>query len=220
MLLAGEYIATASAKAYQAETKGDPYEFTTSTQWSPYNNYSNQKDPADDSKTVNAFKGTSSSVDITTVEGKPESKWDGSTTTPAEGATATIDNFVMMIKADAAETKQLKDKKDDNNKTVYNNRDFFGDYMDEVLYQNSPQVYLANMQPDHPFVERYNNNRGIICTGQGAWEEPDTARWLEENFKRLGADIWVDYWGYDVNHDWPWWYKQVQYFVPKLLGEE
>ena len=27
---------------------------------------------------------------------------------------------------------------------VYDNRDFFGDYMDEVLYQNSPQVYLAN----------------------------------------------------------------------------
>lgn len=102
---------------------------------------------------------------------------------------------------------------------VYDNRDFFGNYMDEVLYRNSPQIYLANMQPDHPFIQRYNNNRGIICTGQGAWEEPGTARRLDENFRRLGINIWVDYWGYDVSHDWPWWYKQVQYFVPKLLGE-
>jgi esterase/lipase superfamily enzyme len=103
---------------------------------------------------------------------------------------------------------------------IYNNSMFFGDYMDEVLYMNSPALYLQNMQPSHPYVERYNNNKGIICTGQGAWEEPDTLRWLDTNFRRLGADIWCDYWGYDVNHDWPWWYKQVQYFVPKLLGLE
>ena len=101
---------------------------------------------------------------------------------------------------------------------VYDSQDFFGDYMDEVLYQNSPQVYLANMQPDHPFVERYNNNRGIICTGQGAWEEPDTLRWLDTQFARLGAKIECDYWGYDVNHDWPWWYKMVAHYVPQLLG--
>ena len=103
---------------------------------------------------------------------------------------------------------------------IYTSEYGFGDYMDETLYMNSPALYLQNMQPSHPYVERYNNNFGIICTGQGAWEEPGTLRHLEENFKRLGADIWCDFWGYDVNHDWPWWYKQVQYFVPKLLGLE
>ncbi len=24
--------------------------------------------------------------------------------------------------------------------------------------------------------------------------------------------VWVDFWGYDVNHDWPWWRKQIAYF--------
>ena len=36
--------------------------------------------------------------------------------------------------------------------------------------------------------------------------------------REKGIDLWVDYWGADVNHDWPWWHKQVAYFVPKLLG--
>ena len=101
---------------------------------------------------------------------------------------------------------------------IYRTDMFFGDYMDETLYYNSPELYLANMQPDHPYVEQYNKGRGVICGGQGAWEEPGTALWLKENFDRLGANVWVDMWGYDVNHDWPWWYKMVEYHVPKILG--
>ena len=33
-----------------------------------------------------------------------------------------------------------------------------------------------------------------------------------------GIHAWVDFWGYDCSHDWPWWYKQVVYFLPYLLG--
>jgi esterase/lipase superfamily enzyme len=29
----------------------------------------------------------------------------------------------------------------------------------------------------------------------------------------------VDFWGPDVNHDWPWWYRQMNYFLGKLYGE-
>ena len=24
---------------------------------------------------------------------------------------------------------------------------------------------------------------------------------------------WVDFWGHDVNHDWPWWHRQMNYFL-------
>ena len=34
-----------------------------------------------------------------------------------------------------------------------------------------------------------------------------------------GISIWVDLWGHDVNHDWPWWHKMVPYFLPKLLAD-
>ena len=93
----------------------------------------------------------------------------------------------------------------------------FGSYMDEVVYRNSPVHYLSNMPTDHPYIEKYNCNQGIICIGQGAWEEVSTTRILDTLFREKGIDVWVDYWGYDVNHDWPWWYKQAAYFIPKLL---
>ncbi len=95
----------------------------------------------------------------------------------------------------------------------------FDGYMDERVYLNSPVHYLADMPPDHPYIPEYNRHRGIICVGQGAWEQPETTRRLDEIFREKGIEVWVDFWGYDVNHDWPWWYKQVDYFAPHLLGE-
>lgn len=102
---------------------------------------------------------------------------------------------------------------------IYTSEYGFGSYMDEVVYQNSPVHYLANMPADHPYIEKYNQNQGIICVGQGAWEQVDTTARLKQIFQEKGIQTWVDLWGYDVNHDWPWWHKQVAYFVPKLLGE-
>ena len=32
--------------------------------------------------------------------------------------------------------------------------------------------------------------------------------------------IWVDLWGHDVKHDWEWWYKQVVYYMPFVLGQQ
>ena len=95
----------------------------------------------------------------------------------------------------------------------------FDQYMDELVYANSPVHYMANLPSHHPFVEKLNRNRGIICCGLGAWELPETSRRLRHLFMEKGINIWVDLWGYDVNHDWPWWHKQVTYFVPKLLEE-
>ena len=100
---------------------------------------------------------------------------------------------------------------------IYHASYFFGDYMDDVLYANSPADYMANLPAGHPFIEKYNWNKAVICTGQGAWEEPWSARALDQRFRELGIHIWVDFWGSDVNHDWPWWYKQAQYFLPYLL---
>ncbi len=93
----------------------------------------------------------------------------------------------------------------------------FDGYMDDLVYLNSPVHFLQGMTPDHPNVARYNNGRGIICVGLGAWEQPETTRRVDELCRQIGINIWVDYWGHDVNHDWPWWHKQVTYFAPFLL---
>ena len=43
------------------------------------------------------------------------------------------------------------------------------------------------------------------------------ARLMKEQFDRLGVPAWVDLWGEDVAHDWPWWLIQFPYYVNKLL---
>lgn len=94
----------------------------------------------------------------------------------------------------------------------------FDGYMDELVYQNSPVDYLAGMPADHPYIERYNRNRGIICVGHGAWEIPWSTERLQAICQEKGIDVWVDHWGADCAHDWDWWYKQVACFAPHLLG--
>ena len=83
----------------------------------------------------------------------------------------------------------------------------FDGFMNELVYENSPVHF-----------DLYNQKKGIICVGQGPWEIPDSTRQLHSILQSKGIHLWVDYWGYDCAHDWPWWYKQVTYFVPHLLG--
>ncbi len=102
---------------------------------------------------------------------------------------------------------------------IYTSEYGFGSYMDEVVYRNSPVHYMANMPADHPFVGQFNQKKGIICVGQGDWERPETTFELKRIFEEKGIGIWVDVWGHDVFHDWPWWHKQVAYFMPKLMAQ-
>lgn len=90
-------------------------------------------------------------------------------------------------------------------------------YMDGRVYLNSPVHYLANMPADHSYIPIYNRNKAVICTGQGPWEIPDSTRQIQGILQSKGIHAWVDFWGYDSAHDWPWWYKQVTYFLPYLL---
>ena len=103
---------------------------------------------------------------------------------------------------------------------IYSAEYGFDSYMDDLVYANSPVHYLANMPKDHPYIELYNKKKAIICVGQGPWELPDSTRQLQQILRDKGIDAWVDFWGYDCSHDWCWWYKQVEYFVPYLLGQK
>ena len=102
---------------------------------------------------------------------------------------------------------------------LYSTEYGFGSYMDEVVYRNSPIRYLGDMTEDHPFIQLYNLKKAVICVGQGPWELPESTRQLDRILKAKKIDAWVDYWGYDCSHDWYWWYKQVEYFLPYLLNE-
>ncbi|MBW6474010.1 MAG: hypothetical protein K0B14_12855 [Anaerolineaceae bacterium] len=98
---------------------------------------------------------------------------------------------------------------------------FIGDYMDQTVYFNVPLAYLPNLN-DETYLEQYRQSKIIVSVGQGAWEDDmlrDT-RALEQILLNKCIPAWVDYWGQDVNHDWPWWQKQLPYFLENILKWE
>ncbi len=101
---------------------------------------------------------------------------------------------------------------------TYNANDFIEGYMDDLIYDNSPVYFLPNMPEDHPYMALYRASQLIFCVGQGAWEDELLAgtRALDTVCKQKGIPAWFDYWGFDVNHDWCWWQKQLPYFMGKL----
>ena len=95
---------------------------------------------------------------------------------------------------------------------------FIGDYSDDNVYFNSPLYYLANMN-DPWYLEKYRRSQIVICAGQGAWEEAMDADIVEMGriLESKGVPAWIDLWGHDVNHDWPWWRLQLPYFLGRIL---
>ena len=89
-----------------------------------------------------------------------------------------------------------------------------------AVYFNSPLAYLPGMS-DPWFLDWYRKSRIVVCVGQGAWEHEaiEDTRGLDHCFREKSIPAWVDFWGHDVNHDWPWWYVQMNYFLGKLYGE-
>jgi esterase/lipase superfamily enzyme len=94
---------------------------------------------------------------------------------------------------------------------------FVGDYMDERVYLNSPLHYLPRLE-DPWYLDQYRKSQIIVCVGRGAWEEPmlaETHR-LKEVLASRQIPAWIDFWGEDVSHDWPWWRKMLPYFLGEL----
>jgi esterase/lipase superfamily enzyme len=59
----------------------------------------------------------------------------------------------------------------------------------------------------------------LFAVGQGPWEDNSlsSVRFLEYIFRDKGIPAKVEYWGNDVSHDWYWWFKMVQHYLPKFL---
>ncbi len=102
---------------------------------------------------------------------------------------------------------------------IYESTYFYGDYMDDLLYLNTPELYMKNLSLDHPYIQLYNQSKIILCVGQGAWEDEMLAstHTMQKLFQEKGISAWCDFWGKDVNHDWPWWRIQLPYFMKYIL---
>jgi len=101
----------------------------------------------------------------------------------------------------------------------YDTVSFWDGWCNNILYENAPLNFLENMPIDHRYIELYKQKKIIACVGQGAWEDMgiSSTAMLRNVLEKKGVHMWADFWGFDVNHDWPWWYKQIVYFLPHLL---
>ena len=102
---------------------------------------------------------------------------------------------------------------------IYDSDIYFPGYMDDVLYRNTPCTYIPNMPADHPYIRQYNDRKMLFVVGQGAWEDELLAstRRLQSVLESKGIHARFEYWGHDVDHDWPWWYKMVETYLPQFI---
>lgn len=100
-------------------------------------------------------------------------------------------------------------------------RQFIGSYMDKTVYFNSPLHYLANLT-DPWYIDKYRVAKIIVCVGRGNWETPmiADANALKNILDAKDVPCWVDFWGYDVSHDWEWWRKQLPYFLEYVFRKQ
>jgi esterase/lipase superfamily enzyme len=94
-----------------------------------------------------------------------------------------------------------------------------GDYADDNVYFNSPLMFLKNLE-DEAILDRYRKSNIVIAVGQGRWEEDmirDTLE-LKSVLEQKQIPAWIDLWGHDVDHDWPWWRQMMPYFIGKTVG--
>lgn len=94
---------------------------------------------------------------------------------------------------------------------------FVGDAADESVYLNAPLWFLPNLD-DPWYLKRYRAGKIVFVIGQGRWEEEclaDTRR-MQQVLEGKGIPAVFDYWGYDVDHDWPWWHKMLPHWLERL----
>jgi esterase/lipase superfamily enzyme len=72
------------------------------------------------------------------------------------------------------------------------------------------------------FLDWYRRSDIVACVGQGAWENEtlEDTRQLDRLFHEKRIPAWVDFWGTDVDHDWPWWHQQMCYFLDYLYRRD
>jgi esterase/lipase superfamily enzyme len=92
---------------------------------------------------------------------------------------------------------------------------YFKGYSDSNCYFNNPTWYMPQLEGSTLDILR-NHCSIVISTGQGAYEAPDSSRNFSSILHSKEIRHWLDIWGYDVNHDWPWWRKMLPYYVEKL----
>ncbi len=99
---------------------------------------------------------------------------------------------------------------------VYDVRRFMdGDY-DDNLYFNNPVDYMVNLS-DGYHLHHLHRSDIHLATGCGPWEDSGPTYRMSEVLSGRGIPHHVDDWGAEGGHDWPYWKRQMDLYVGRLL---
>lgn len=100
---------------------------------------------------------------------------------------------------------------------VYDIRDSCDGYHDDNVYFNNPVEYVPNLC-DGRILDDLRRCRITILSGQGNYEDPSASRAMAGMLEAKGVPVNLDLWGQDVAHDWPWWNKMLNHYIPKYFA--
>lgn len=101
----------------------------------------------------------------------------------------------------------------------YDIRGYLDGFHNEDVFFNNPVEYLTHLNDNYYLPTlRHGGRKIVIFSGQGDYEAPDRSRQLSGILSQKGIPHWLDIWGGDVNHDWPWWRQSMPYYFGKLFG--
>lgn len=95
---------------------------------------------------------------------------------------------------------------------------YIGDFYDSNIEKLTPYHFIRTLD-NITHINKLSKNKLIFCCGQGLWEEETIEDYRKINYELFRKKIpaWIDFWGTDVSHDWPWWKVQLPYYLNKLL---
>lgn len=101
---------------------------------------------------------------------------------------------------------------------VYDIRFLMHGHHDDWVYFNNPMEYVTHMNGNVLKDLRRDVFINLVC-GQGAYEERclDSTKALWHLLSEKGIPNYMDLWGYDVAHDWPWWRKQIVWYMSAIV---
>jgi esterase/lipase superfamily enzyme len=101
---------------------------------------------------------------------------------------------------------------------VYDIRFLLDGHHDDWVYYNNPAEFVPNLHGSLLQELQRTVFITLVC-GQGQWEEKCLSStkdfWGVLSSKRIPN--YMDLWGHDVAHDWPWWRKQIVYYMNHLV---
>jgi hypothetical protein len=91
---------------------------------------------------------------------------------------------------------------------------FIGDYSDDLVYLQLADSLFARAERSPLSSTATARARSSSASGRalGGPDAPGCAP-DEGDPGGEGNPGWIDFWGYDVNHDWPWWQKMLPYIL-------